>query len=183
MSAITRCCVASALALFAVAPAFANLPSRTPVLPAVVAAHVPDAKVQGEGELAWFGLPIYEGTLWSVDGTFSFDEPFALDLRYRRSLDGRRIAERSVEEMRAIGGHDPAAIVRWGEAMARLFPDVRSGDHIAGVHLPGYGAKFFLNGRALGDIADPAFARAFFGIWLDRRTSRPDFRDKLLGVK
>lgn len=183
MSATSRSCARSAALAAAFAAALANGSVAAPPLPAAVVPLLPEARVQGSGELTWYGLPIYTGHLWSADGSFAFDEPFALDLHYKRELAGRRIAERSVEEMRAIGGHDPAAIVRWGEAMARLFPDVRSGDHIAGVHLPGYGAKFFLNGRALGDIADPAFARAFFGIWLDRRTSRPDFRDKLLGVK
>jgi hypothetical protein len=128
-------------------------------------------------------MPVYRGTLWSVEGTFSFDEPFALELLYHRALDGRRIAERSVEEMRALARHDPAALARWGEAMVRIFPDVRKGDRIAGVHLPGQGARFFHNGRVLGEIADPAFARAFFGIWLDPRTSRPDFRARLLGLE
>ena len=142
---------------------------------------VPDARAQGGGELSWYGLAVYDGYLWSTDGSFSFDEPFALDLHYQRSLKGAKIAERSVEEIRALGGQDAADLARWGSAMAQIFPDVRKGDHIAGVHVPGKGARFFHNGRPIGEIADPKFARAFFGIWLDPRTSRPEFRTKLLG--
>jgi hypothetical protein len=65
--------------------------------------------------------------------------------------------------------------------MQRLFPDVRKGDRLTGVNVPGRGAKFFHNGAAIGEIAEPGFARAFFGIWLDPKTSRPDFRKLLLG--
>ena len=184
MSATSRSRVPSfafALALAAVPLAGARVPSATPALPQGVAVLVPDARAQGGGELKWFGLSIYHGYLWSVDDTFSFDEPFALDLHYQRTLKGTLIAQRSVEEMRAIGRHAEADLARWGEAMGRIFPDVSRGDHIVGVHLPGQGARFFHNGRPIGEIADPSFARAFFGIWLDPRTSRPDFRRQLLG--
>ena len=171
---------ASACALVSAA-ALASLPPVAPALPPAVASLLPVARAQGGGELTWFGLSIYQGYLWSVDDTFSFDEPFALDLHYQRALQGAKIAERSVDEMRALGGASDADLARWGAAMARIFPDVRKGDHVTGVHLPGRGASFFLNGRPIGEIADPRFARAFFGIWLDARTSRPDFRRALLG--
>jgi hypothetical protein len=186
MSATSRSLARSLLpllvALGLALSAHARLPDAPPALPASVASLVPDAQPQGGGELKWFGLSIYHGFLWSVDGTFSFDEPFALDLHYQRALEGKRIAERSVEEMRALGPPE-ADLARWGEALAALFPDVKKGDHIVGVHLPGRGARFFKNGRAIGDINEPRFARAFFGIWLDARTSRPDFRKQLLGQK
>ena len=63
--------------------------------------------------------------------------------------------------------------------MAGIFPDVRPGDHILGVQLPD-AARFFFNDRTIGTIDDPAFARAFFAIWLDARTSAPDLRAALL---
>lgn len=34
--------------------------------------------------------------------------------------------------------------------------------------------------RPAGEIADPEFARLFFGIWLDARTSEPGLRQTLL---
>jgi hypothetical protein len=63
--------------------------------------------------------------------------------------------------------------------MAKIFPDVRPGDHILGVHLP-EGARFFYNDQLVGSIEEPAFARAFFAIWLDPKTSAPDLRTALL---
>jgi len=86
-----------------------------------------------------------------------------------------------VEEIAKLGTGTPAQRQRWGDAMRRIFPDVGKGDRLTGLHLPDGTARFFHNGRAIGDIDDPGFAQAFFGIWLDPRTSRADFRRKLLG--
>ena len=60
---------------------------------------------------------------------------------------GKAIAEASVKEMRRFVA-DEALLKRWGEAMARLFPDVKPGDHILGVYRP-EGAVFLFNGQAL----------------------------------
>lgn len=180
MSATIRSIVLS-LALAATAAAVASVPPA-PALPAPVATLLPQARVQGGGELRWYGVHVYNGYLWSADGSFAFDEPFALDLHYQRALKGAKIAERSMAEMAKLGGGDIAELARWGEAMARIFPDVKKGDHIVGVHVPGVGARFFHNGTPVGEIADPRFARTFFGIWLDPRTARPDFRALLLGA-
>ena len=105
--------------------------------------------------------------------------PLALRLTYRRNISGRSITDASVAEMRNLGGVDSARLMQWSEQMGRLFPDVRPGDEILGLHLP-EGARFYLNERLLGAIEDPAFARAFFGIWLDPRSSAPELRSALL---
>jgi len=41
-------------------------------------------------------------------------------------------------------------------------------------------ARFYLDGRLLGEVADAAFARAFFGIWLDPASTDKDLHDALL---
>jgi hypothetical protein len=42
------------------------------------------------------------------------------------------------------------------------------------------GANFWLNGQALGQIADNRFSQRFFGIWLHPDTSLPAVRRELL---
>ncbi len=64
-----------------------------------------------------------------------------------------------------------------------LLPDVETGDQIAGVHRPGAGARFYLNGRRLGEIDSAAFSRAFFSILLDPRTREPELRAALIGQR
>jgi hypothetical protein len=188
MSAITRSLARSALALAAsgvltCGAAAAMGRSSPPPLPEPVRALAPGAQPQGGGELRYFGLSIYDGFYWSATRAFTLTQPFALDLHYHRDLGGERIAERSIDEIRKLDVGTPADHSRWLSAMQKLFPDVRKGDRLTGVNRPGRGATFFHNGVAIGEIADPVFARAFFGIWLDQKTSRPDFRKLLLGER
>lgn len=140
-------------------------------------------KVQGGGEMTFLGLSIYDGYYWSEKPGWSADLPCALSLRYHRSLNGARLADRSVSEIERLGYGTPEQLARWGAQMKRIFPDVRSGDELTGVNVPNVGVSYFHNGKPIGEIADIAFAKAFFGIWLDPKTSRPDFRSKLLGVR
>jgi hypothetical protein len=67
--------------------------------------------------------------------------------------------------------------------MDRVFPDIRPGDRLVGVMVPGREARFYSQDRLLGTVPDPEFARAFFGIWLDERTSEPGLRARMLRLR
>jgi len=176
----TAVCALVALALTAVAqPAVAAF--EAPPLPPAITALAPSLRLQGGGELTFFGFAVYDGWYWSPVRGFSLEHPLVLDLHYKRNLDGDAIAARSVEEIAKLGLGTQEQRRRWGEAMRRLFPDVARGDRLTGVSLPPGTARFFHNGRPIGEIDDRDFARAFFGIWLDPRTSRPEYRKRLLG--
>ena len=141
-----------------------------------------DAGLQrwGSGRFRRLGILVYEATLWAGDDPRR--PPLALRLDYKRSIAGKLIAEASVKEMRRFGsdfGADEAALRAWGEAMQRIFPDVRDGDHIVGIH-HGNGVRFYHNDRPIGAIDSPGFAATFFAIWLDARTSAPELRAALL---
>ena len=147
---------------------------------AMSAAEAPAAGFRpwGRGEFRRLGFLVYEATLWA-SGDDPLRPPLALKLTYKRNISGRDIAEASVKEIRNLGVADEARLRGWGEQMLRIFPDVRPGDHILGIQLPDE-ARFFFNDRSIGTIEDPAFARAFFAIWLDAKTSAPDLRAALL---
>lgn len=146
---------------------------------AALANSDPTASLQrwGSGEFRRFGFLVYEATLWATDDPQR--PPLALKLTYKRSLAGQAIAEASVKEIRNLGRTDEASLQRWGAAMARLFPDVKAGDQIIGHYTP-EAARFYFNGRLLGSVDEPAFAQAFFAIWLDPKTSAPELRAALL---
>ena len=137
---------------------------------------LPGLRRWGTGEYRRFGFVVYEASLWAGDDPQR--PPLALRLDYKRRIRGSAIAEASVQEMRRLGV-DEARLADWHERMARLFPDVQDGDHIVGVYAPN-GARFSYNGRDLGRIDDARFARDFFAIWLDPRTSAPELRAALL---
>ena len=132
----------------------------------------------GSGEFRRWGFLVYEATLWAK-GDDPQKPPLALGLTYKRNLDGLKIADASVTEIRNLKIADEVQLKNWGERMAQIFPDVKPEDRIVGVHLAD-GARFFHNDRFIGSVYDPAFARAFFAIWLDARTSAPELRTLLL---
>jgi hypothetical protein len=137
----------------------------------------------GQGTFRWLGLRVYDAALWAPDGRLDFARPFALVLRYARAIDGETIAERSIEEIERLGAGSPVQRASWAQRLRAAMPDVAVGDQITGVHRPGKGARFYLNGRPLGEIDDPAFSRAFFAIWLDPRTRAPALRAALIGAR
>ena len=180
LAARPRAIVIATLFALPCAPALAG---DAPPLPPQVMAIAPGLQVQGGGELRFFGISVYDGYYWSPNHGWTQDGPFALDLHYHRKLDGAKIAERSVSEIAKLGYGTLQQRARWVEEMKRVFPDVNKGDRITGVNLPGGVVRFFHNGKPIGEITDPGFSRAFFGIWLDPKTSEIDFRQQLLGEK
>ena len=173
----------SGLAMLAAAGARAQ-GSTPPGPPGEVATEISGARLQGAGTLRFLGLRVYDARLWVGPAAMGPDwtvAPLALELDYARSLDGAKIAERSLSEMRRQGDMAADAADSWLAAMKLLFPDVKAGDRLTGLNVPGLGVRFFVNGRFKGDLRDTTFARYFFGIWLSPKTSEPALRDSLLG--
>jgi len=165
--------------LLALAPtAQAVTPSAPPSPPARYA-----LQPVGQGSLTWFGLHVYDAALWAPNARVDFAEPLALVVRYARALEGASIAERALEEIAQLGIGSGAQRAAWEARLRALLPDVEDGDLVAGVHRPGQGMRFYLNGHRIGEIADPAFSRAFFAIWLDPRTRAPELRAALIGER
>ena len=149
-----------------------------------VVAEVSAAKLQGQGKLTYFGLHVYDARLWVQDGFKAADFtqlPLALELEYARTLYGKLIAERSLDEMKRGGDINEAKATAWLTQLKALFTDVNKGDRITGIQVPGVATRIFINGKLRGEVRDAEFTRLFFGIWLSPRTSEPKLRDALLG--
>lgn len=174
----------------AAGPASATGPAAGEAVPGLLRASLVEPREVGRGTLRFLGMRVYEAILWTAgapraeapdSATPPFDRDFALELVYAMSLPGARIAERSDQEI----GRQPdrgSAVERanWLARMRAIFPDVRAGDRITGIYRAGGPTRFLLNDKPLGEVDDPAFGRAFFGIWLDPRTSEPALREALL---
>jgi len=175
--------VAAAATVTAPAAATALSANASARAPAHVHEYVGDAPLAGTGRLTWFGLHVYDAALYAP-ARFDLANPtaqrFVLELTYARRLGGKGIADASRDEIERLGLATPAQRARWHEQMLKLFPDVEKGRRLAGVNVPGSGARFYFDGRFLGSIDEPAFARAFFAIWLDERTKAPQLREDLL---
>ena len=151
--------------------------------PAHVLKYVADARVAGTGRLTWYGFHVYDAALFVAPGFALADasaRPFVLELTYARRLDGKGIAEASRDEIARLGFGTEAQRRRWFAQMLKLFPNVEKGRRLAGVNIPGTGARFYFDGQFLGSVDDPDFAGAFFAIWFDERTRAPQLRENLL---
>nr|WP_316676110.1 chalcone isomerase family protein [Ralstonia chuxiongensis] len=144
---------------------------------------VPAPQLSGKGALCLFGFCLYDAQLWSAELPPSYNAPFALEVTYRRALERSRLIETAIDEIRRLQAPVPSddTLAQWQRAMTPAFPNVRPGDTLCGVYLPGRGARFYANGQLTTEVDDPAFARAFFDIWLAPGTRAPSLRRHLLG--
>jgi hypothetical protein len=145
---------------------------------------IPQARVQGEGELRMYGFHIYDAKLFVGPTGLSSKEltvrPFALDIEYARAFKGVSIAKRGRQEMDNLKLASKAQTAKWQQQLEQIFPDVQPGDHVIGVFVPERGTTFYAGDKVIGSIPGDDFARVFFSIWLDPRTSAPGLRNQLL---
>jgi hypothetical protein len=149
----------------------------------IAVADLDDMQTVGEARMRVLFWDVYDARLLAPHGTYREDHPFALSLTYLRRLDGEKIAERSIEEMRGQGVTDDSTLDRWLAFLTEVIPDVGVADEIIGLAAADGSTRFFRDGVLIGEIDDARFTRAFFDIWLGDRTSEPGLRDQLLGLR
>ncbi len=152
-------------------------------LPPELKQALPAGQLIGQGRLTVWGFQVYDARLWAPAGferSRHASQPLALELAYLRDFKAADIASRSLHEMRRGAAFSDSQAARWTAQMLRVIPDVKKGDRILGLHRPGVGAAFWVNGQASGEIRDAEFARLFFGIWLSPQSSEPQLREALL---
>ncbi len=82
--------------------------------------------------------------------------------------------------MKKIGVPEAQAVI-WGKELAAVLPNVEPGQTLTGVYSPKVGTTLFYEGKKIAQIPGAEFSKAFFGIWLDPKTSAPKLRAELLG--
>jgi hypothetical protein len=179
---IAACAVLmSASSLFLSVSAAQTTPAAAP--PAELQAELQDTRLSGAGKLKVWGFDVYNARLF-VSKQFQPDNfarhDFALELTYLRDFDNIDIAQRSIKEMRRVATVSDAQAQTWLKAMTDVFPDVKRGDRLLGIHRADGTSKFILNGQPIGQVQDLAFTQAFFAIWLSPNTSQPKLRKYLL---
>ena len=143
--------------------------------------YVPNAKLVGKGMFSYYLWDVYTGALYAPEGEYTNQPPFALRLTYQRDLKGKKIAQRSIDEMKKQGDLSAGDSDKWLSLMNSIFPDVTEGDVITGIATKDGTSVFYVNGEKADEIKDKAFTQRFFDIWLSDKTSEPTFRKKLLG--
>jgi hypothetical protein len=146
------------------------------------ASHIDEAlnsaRLQGSGKLTWWGFHVYDASFYR--GSSLNSPEFALDLRYQKSFTGHAIANRSIDEMKKLGISESQAQA-WARQLTSILPNVEPGQSLTATYIPKQGTTFYFDGKSVGQISGADFSKAFFGIWLDPKTSAPKLREQLLG--
>jgi hypothetical protein len=154
--------------------------SRASLPPAVMQKAPPVLHQVGSGSHSYFGLRVYQVTLWAANEKWNPNEPHALDLESNRAISSSQLTDAGMDEMNRLGVGTSAQRQAWRRELERVMPSVSKGDQVVAFCAPNHKTYFFYNGRERGEIADAAFGAAFFGIWLDPRTKNPALRKSLL---
>ena len=147
--------------------------------PAELDGYIRAARPYGRGNFTRVGIQIFAAALWTDAASWSMDDVFALSIRYARSFSADSLAEKSVADMHRLEKLDPGLRKAWAAALEAVFRDVRRGDAITALWVPGQGASFFCNGAPTG-IIEAELARRFLDIWFSPRTTAPELRAALL---
>ena len=164
---------ALSLSLFLLAPSTA--------LAAPLERYIDEPERVGEARYRVFGFNVFDADLFSSEGEFDREAPFAISLTYLRNLKGDRIVDRSLSEIEGQGVVSKEQALAWKTALGAIIPDVRKDDTITGVRTQNGTAKFYLNGDYIGEVEDTDFAERFFDIWIGEKASNKKFRSRLLG--
>jgi hypothetical protein len=151
--------------------ALALLTAEARANPPEVNEAIPGAEQVGQARYQYMVWAVFDAVLWSDDGVFAWERPFALSLTYRRSISARALAEQTRIEMQARGAGDAQSLAPLGARLTRCFADVSAGDRITAISLGANRARLYYNGAPTCTLEWPGLQRAFFGIWLDGRDS------------
>jgi hypothetical protein len=149
-------------------------------LPPAVLQKAPALHQVGRGSQNYFGLRVYQVTLWAASNRWKPEEPHALDLEANRAISTNQLTDAGMNEMTRLGIGSSQQRQAWRRELERVLPAVNRGDQVVVFCAPSHKTFFFYNGRERGEIDDPDFGTAFFGIWLDPRTNNPALRKSLL---
>lgn len=176
LSALAPRLAALVLALCLAVPAAQAAP------PPELAGRLDVAAPTGEARGTFLTIPLFDAALWTP-GTqpFSWSEPFALSLTYRRGFSADLLVWASMMEMNRIRALDPATEAAVEAKLAQCFRAVGANDRITALSETPDRTTFFLNGQPTCSLEQEGFRRNFFSIWLDPASRDPSGAARLRG--
>lgn len=143
---------------------------------------IPDAKKVGQGDLHYAIWHVYTASLYAPRGVWKPGSPMALRIQYHVSLEGKKIADRSIHEIKQQSSAHASKWPLWQAQLKKVIPNVKAGTILSAVFIPGQGTYFYKGHQVLGSISGDDFGVAFFDIWLASNTSEPALRRALLSL-
>ena len=181
------------LAAFAVSGLF--LAARPLAARELSGVNLPDTLPAGDATLKLNGLglrkkaifKVYVGGLYlqapSKDSAaiVAADAPKAVRMHFLRDLKKTQLTEGFSEGFEANAKEKAASQKASIDKMLALVPDVKEGETMSFVYVPGKGTTLFSGDRALGTFEGKDFADAVFLIWLGPKPPSEDLKKGMLG--
>ena len=128
---------------------------------------MPDARLVGSGRLRYFGLSVYDASLWAPPdfrATAFANQRFALSLTYLRTFSANEIAQRTLQEIRRVHDVSPDLASVWLTALQNVLPDGVARHRSTGLHPQGCLALWHQE-RKMGHRGDAPFGLPLCGMW------------------
>ncbi len=139
--------------------------------------HLPNFSHSGHGTFTKFGFEIYQAHFY-VDEVKAVKK-YAIILNYSRKIEKEALLKATIEQLERLG-YSSKKTDEWKNQLEKIYPNINKGDHLTAIFNPANGTTFVYGDKIIGNINNPEFSEAFFGIWLSPKTSAPELRSKLL---
>jgi len=134
----------------------------------------------GKGRYSWWGIQMYDATLWIAGPRWSDAEPHALDLEPSRTVSADTLVKAAIDEMRQLKVGDERQLGVWQAEMKKVIPSVRAGDQVVIFCSTSERTLVYLNDSANGEVDDRSFCPAVMSVWLHPETKHQALRKSLL---
>jgi hypothetical protein len=185
----------STLSLAAVAVTGLFLSARPLVAKELAGVNLPDTMSAGEKTLTLNGLglrkkaifKVYVGGLYleapSKDAAaiLAADSAKAVKMSFLRDLKKTQLTEAFAEGFEGNAKEKAASQKAAIDKMLALVPDVKEGETMSFVYVPGTGTTLYSGDKALGTFEGKDFADAVFSIWLGPKPPSEDLKKGMLG--
>lgn len=151
------------------------------VIEKIIASSVPSAVVRGEATMRWFGLPLYDATLFTQNAEpLDWRDPLALRLTYARTIKREAFMKATINELTRIEGKqsDHPEIAR---KLEPCFKTANSGDSFVATAENLDELRLWFNNRLTCSISHPDIKQRFLNIWLSDQSRSPKLTKKLRG--
>jgi Chalcone isomerase-like len=149
-------------------------------LPLPLKERTPPLTLRGTATLHWFGLHVYDVSLYTEDQPYTTNTTSVLSLEYAISIKHKRLQSTTLDEWKRLKIATPEQRDKWIAQLDGLWPDIKAGEQLSAYFQKDGSTTFYCGDRLLGEITDAAFGPAFFAIWLDEGCRYPKVRDGLL---
>jgi Chalcone isomerase-like len=169
------------LILISAVSTVAAQPGRPRPLPPPVVSQAPGIHPLGKGRHSWWGIQMYDATLWIVGPRYSAAAPHALDIEPGRAVSSDTLIKNAISEMRDLKVGDESKLRAWQAEMTKVIPNLRQGDQVVIFCADGNRTLVYLNDSSIGAVDDQTFCPAVMSVWLHPRTKYGALRNSLLG--